>query len=395
MRHTTLKRLRCPKLRPRACACPLTLKDAKELSYAPNEIQSGTLYCPSCHSKYPILGGVAVVLDDVDAYVYAHAQGIARHLRSEEVPRYCRTAFVDGRRESDSASNGDQEHLEAERVISLYALNHYLSSNDLNLLGSLWWGAPGAIDPVIANLVRTHWDQGPHAIVRKWLEEGPRGQSQGAVLELGCSVGGMLQVLASSGPNLFSEYLGIDSSFASVVAGRAFCLGLSPDGDPAQMELKYPQDLLNGPFSQKIRRPRQATSDSPADLIVGDALNLPLEPSSFNTVIALNLIDMLDEPERLPPIQAQMLMPRGRSIQGSPYIWSDQAAKRLRKLNATQGKKPSGSVPLDSASVVEAIYQLSGFKIVKTQKHIPWLFYKHSRQMEIYSVHLFEARKSQ
>jgi hypothetical protein len=42
---------------------------------------------------------------------------------------------------------------------------------------------------------------------------------------------------------------------------------------------------------------------------------------------------------------------------------------------------------------VEWLYRKSGFKIEDSEKHIPWLFFKHLRQIEIYSVHAFVAKK--
>jgi hypothetical protein len=108
---------------------------------------------------------------------------------------------------------------------------------------------------------------------------------------------------------------------------------------------------------------------------------------SFDASVALNLIDMLDDPALLPKIQNQVLKQQGLMIQGSPYIWSAAAAKKLRKLGLT-------SKAGDSASAVEALYQHNGFELKKTERYVPWLFYKHLRQLEIYSVHLMMGMKA-
>jgi hypothetical protein len=42
---------------------------------------------------------------------------------------------------------------------------------------------------------------------------------------------------------------------------------------------------------------------------------------------------------------------------------------------------------------VEYLYEKSGLQIFKKLDHLPWLFLKHFRQIELYSVHLFAARK--
>lgn len=39
------------------------------------------------------------------------------------------------------------------------------------------------------------------------------------------------------------------------------------------------------------------------------------------------------------------------------------------------------------------MYKEYKLKIIKEYKEIPWLFFKHLRQIELYSVHLFSAKK--
>jgi hypothetical protein len=39
------------------------------------------------------------------------------------------------------------------------------------------------------------------------------------------------------------------------------------------------------------------------------------------------------------------------------------------------------------------MYEQAGFKILQSEDEVPWIFFKHTRQIEIYSVHLFSASK--
>ena len=131
-----------------------------------------------------------------------------------------------------------------------------------------------------------------------------------------------------------------------------------------------------------------ATSfDGNADLIVGDLETLPLAQGHWDLAIALNTIDMLDDPSLLPRLQSGLLKKNGVAIQSCPYIWHPQVASRLRK------KLPAG-LRDSSAPAVEWLYEQAGFKVEASSQNIPWLFFKHVRQLEIYSVHALLARKS-
>jgi hypothetical protein len=120
--------------------------------------------------------------------------------------------------------------------------------------------------------------------------------------------------------------------------------------------------------------------------VVGDLEHPPLKSGQWDACAALNAIDMMNEPRELPRLQRALLKPCGLAYQSGPYIWHERIAKKLRKvLPAT--------LHSDSARAVEWIYAQEGFEVLRSLDHIPWLFFKHFRQLEIYSVHLFEARK--
>ena len=95
----------------------------------------------------------------------------------------------------------------------------------------------------------------------------------------------------------------------------------------------------------------------------------------------------MPEPQLLPKAQNQLLKFGGVAIQSCPYIWHEMVARELRNVLP-------GSVK-DSAQAAEWLYEQSGFTIVKKLDQLPWLFFKHVRQLEIYSVQLFLAQKSQ
>ena len=178
---------------------------------------------------------------------------------------------------------------------------------------------------------------------------------------------------------------------------RFFTYGFPRFGNPSESlgthkgALRIPEDLLWGSVSREIQiGPRNKSRGiqplhPQVDFIVGDLANLPIQEGQYDLALALNAIDMLDEPAQLPKLTYQLLRANGVAIQSSPYVWHESVAYGLRKLFPPSIK--------DSALGVEWLYQRAGFMIEEVRSHLPWLFFKNVRQLEIYSVHLFTAKK--
>ena len=365
MLTTTLPHLKCPKKKKGKAACTGALRlVAKETIR--EDVRSGHLECLACKTKFPILSGIAVLVDDVRAYLLEHVKGISKIVLDSEIPpeylREFRSAKADIRLEHI------EDDLEADRVNALYLMNHYLHAEN-----NWWQPRSGKGSPLIDSLVREHWDRGPFAQIEKWIGKSKAPRS---AVELGCGVGGLYAVLK---PHLKS-YLGVDSAFASIALARHLNLGAAYRG-----VIKIPEDLLQGPTSREVKIAAEKSPDGRADFIVGDIENPPLQSGKWDLALTLNAIDMLVDPAALPKLQSELLHSGGTAISSCPYIWHEAVAKKLRaKLPKTIS---------DSAAAVEWLYEQAGFKVLERVEHLPWLFFKHVRQLEIYSVHLFMANK--
>ncbi len=383
MLNTTLTELRCPKRKKgnHRCLSPLKLhpKAQTRVTAATEifEIRSGSLECTQCHTRFPILEGVAILVDDVRTYLFSHVKGIAQRVKIEDIPKEYRSEFLEAYEEIKQEHI--EEDLEAERVNALYLMNHYLSTGSHLKNSSLpWWKpAQSPASPFVDELIQNYWDRGPFAQIQTWLAQRTENRSPLHTIELGCGVGGLYRALK---PHLKS-YLGVDGSFASISLARHLALGT-----PDRSSLRVPGDLLQGSVSRETAIPVELDTSGHVDFIVGDLESLPLRSESSDLCITLNAIDMLDAPEDLPKTQASLLKPGGIAIQSCPYIWHEKVAKRLRKLLPKEIN--------DSARAVSWLYEQSGFKIEMNQEHVPWLFFKHFRQIELYSVHIFVGRKS-
>lgn len=376
MISSTRSRLRCPKRNRKGAPCegslelePFVARPLTGLPASVTEVTSGELACTRCSTRYPILSGVALLVTDVESYLYAHAKGVSRIVRDADIPKAYRHAYQEGK--AQLREEHIEEDLEASRVTALYVMNHYLST-----AGSAAWWKPdtGPGDALLDSLIREHWDRGPLNRIGEWIAR--MASPSAAVIELGCGVGGLYPRIR----NQVGTYLGVDSSFASIALARHLALGMHyPE------PVRVPSDLLQGTIARDVRLPTPAAPNGRADFIVGDAEGAPAEAEAWDFAVALNLIDMLEDPARLPRLQATLLRQGGRAVQSCPYIWHAHAAKRLRRLVPDETR--------DSARAVLALYRKEGLAAEESVEHLPWLFFKHLRQLEIYSVHLFSARR--
>jgi SAM-dependent methyltransferase/uncharacterized protein YbaR (Trm112 family) len=365
MLRSTVFLLSCPVLnKGNPCKGPLQVRGDSTGA----ELVYGALSCEKCDADFPILEGVAVVVPDVRGYLLHHVKGISKFVADEHIPEDIREEYLELKESLEEEHI--EEDLESDRVNSLYLMNHYLHTGP----GSETWWKPahGTGSPLLSDLIERYWDQGPLSRVSEWVTPGA------SVVELGCGVGGLCRRLKTKGVN----YLGVDSAFLSVLIARHMNLGT-----PYRGKLSHPFDLLQGNQSRPLGvEPDRGAFRDPSctvDFVVGELESLPLPDCAFEVSISLNAIDMLDEPKGLPEAQKKHLKPGGVAIQSGPYVWHEKVARGLR------GRLPKGIETSDQA--VEWLYLKSGFEVKQRDAHIPWLFFKHSRQLELYSVHAFSA----
>jgi SAM-dependent methyltransferase len=392
MLDVTLSRLRCPIADDDGlcCAGELRLLSSQVQGSFPspsgatvNEISSGTLECENCGAEYPILAGVALLVSDVRSYLLMHVKGISKAVPDSAIPEEFREEYLQAKLEIESEHI--EEDLESERVVALYLMTHYLRvPNDAGAKSSGSWWKPEAeaADPgseLIDDLVKKYWNRGPFSKIGEWFREASTRKnliSPLEVIELGCGVGGLYRELEE----ICGFYLGVDTSFASILLARHLVLGT-----PYYKALEVPADLLNGPLARAVSLPIPTAFNGRADFILGAMEELPVKGECWDFSVALNAIDMLDDPQGLPHLQASLLKEGGTAIQSGPYVWHSAVSEGLRKLIPDSIK--------NSALAVEWMYESAGLKLTRSEKHVPWLFFKHLRQLEVYSVHLLSAEK--
>ena len=328
------------------------------------ELSSGELRCTDCSSVFPILAGVAILIDSPRAYVLEHAEGIARYVVDSEIPKEWRKEYT--RAKAEGTQHHIEESLESDRVNALYLATHFLNAQE-----SEWWRSPESkSDPLLDPLMKSHWDHGPMQKVAAWIAALP-GASRGlTIAELGCGTGGLRWKLDRH----TKFYLGADNSFSSIARARTM---------QNLKQIEIPGDLLHGTTSRKVGIELPSTQ-AEADFVVGDLRAPPLALEAWDCAISMNTIDMLERPEDLPRAQSRLLKQGGHAIQSSPYVWHPQVAKNI--------SKKLGNIST-SVLAIEKLYASCGLTATRSEPRIPWLFFKHDRQIEIYWTHLFSAIK--
>ncbi|MFN7685028.1 MAG: methyltransferase domain-containing protein [Oligoflexia bacterium] len=342
----------------------------------------GEVSCARCGAGYPILAGVLLYVRDIETTLIRHMKGITALVPDEKIPELHRGVYQEAREslaQDGFFDEGIEEDLESERVNALYVMNHFLKAADV----------PVSSSEVINQLIADHWDHGPLEKTADWIRN-RFSQGGGRVIEFGSSVGGLPQRL----PDL-SRYLGIDGSFTSVALARHLVLGAH-----YPRQVRIPGDLISGPVSLAAKLPapawRSGSNQGVVDFIFADACELAVKPESFDVSVALGLIDMLDDPEKLIRAQRQVIHETGAVVHASPYIWHEPVARALRERVfgqksgskvGNESQESSSNQPLSSVSVVQALYRNGGFCSVESLDAMPWVFFKHLRQLEVYSVH--------
>jgi hypothetical protein len=172
----------------------------------------------------------------------------------------------------------------------------------------------------------------------------------------------------------FQMCIGIDRSFSRVLAARrrstrdvsAFARNLR---DPLKTQSKLSLKPLKF----------DSASTKNFDFVVGNIHFPPVSPSKSDVVSAMNVIDAMSRPSRLPMLQRRLLKKGGTMLTASPLVWNAPVLTALEKKSL---KKTDGSL-----ARVRSLYERAGFKIHEEHPDVPWLRMTHWRLMNIYSVH--------
>ena len=293
---------------------------------ADGDVEEGALRCenPACARRYPIVDGVALVIPDLSGWQRGELAGVV------EGPLHPATEAL--------LAQGGPDDEPWPRLIE--HLSIYLDAH---------WGDRAEPPP-----------DGPTEVafgLRALAERVAARASQpvASAVELGCSVGRVLALLANGAERV----VGVDLHFGALRRARRLLRGEA---------LPYARRTSGRHYATAVARADELTAPA-AVFVCADALDPPLAPAHFNRVAALNLVDALRAPAQLLSVVDGLCAPGGEVLLASPYGWRSGIvderrcdfceAKRLKKdaLSLSQRKWIEAAicegVPLNSILIVE------------------------------------------
>ena len=327
----------------------------------------GELVQKKSKKRYPIWNGVLILVQDLDDYLSRHIVGVKEHVALDQVKGSFNTFLKEYYSSFNEALNSgeiqmDDESLESERVTTLYWLNHYASANSLIELNP-------DMAPFMKELVQKYWDCGPLSKVRDFFKAK---NLKGSLIEIGCGTGGLAHKLSDN----LSAYLGVDTSYQGVFRARQIL-------KTKQNKYKIPTDLINGSLSAMIKGEASERLPLETEFIVADIEADFFKAETWDFTAAFNVIDMLHDPQDLFWVQKKLMKSGGVALQSSPYIWPPEVSKKMDKTDTHSSPE----------WLLKTAKNLGLNQVLLNETHIPWIFYKNSRQIETYSVHLAAFQK--
>jgi SAM-dependent methyltransferase len=331
----------------------VTLQRVHEGDPSP-DVLDGVLRCVRCGSPYPIVAGVALIVEAVDGYMESYSSEIIEATNADS--RGLLAALLNA-----------PQHLSASDALPRFhgsiRLNDYICAHYDDLASLITDSNP------IHALVNNPWHGNFFdALLDKWSLRLP---SFNSALDIGCSVGGLTWRLAAAGTRVY----GLDISFAAAHTAR-------------QILLSSPQDISTYQ-SQNIGNVSQVrTLDisrrNNVEIVVGSASNLPFPNEYFDIVACVNLLELMPSPLALLDAAFNAIRPGGFFLFADPYDW------RSERTQPNGWLPPGGNE--DSAKALRD-YLDTKYEIEDEIPNLPWIIRYYERSFMIWLDHCILARK--
>jgi SAM-dependent methyltransferase len=238
----------------------------------------GILTCENCGSKFPIIAGVGIIVEDFSTYAANRVQVFGNWIvetKSAEL-----RAFLREKGMTIHKSENNMNRYDDSEWFRPFTWTHYEYSLDDRMLSMLRWKIrPDEIYRKVANLIENSMTQ--------------------VGLDLGCSVGSAAILMAKK----LSFVFGIDLSFSFIAEAR--------------------------------RRMKEMEMQN-VEFIVCDSTKMPFGQKYFDIVAALNLIGRLDLENTIQSV-SNLIKSDGKLFMADPYDVDNNIAQGTRsRINGAE-----------------------------------------------------------
>jgi SAM-dependent methyltransferase len=253
----------------------------------------GFLNCHKCEAYYPILDGVAVIVNDLATYASQRPKILGRWLVESKSRRM--KDFLKQTAKHVRATAEDRYEMGGAWFAPYIAMHAHKSN----------------VDKHFAKIVNQSFDAFYRNIADLILHKIP---SKGLCLDIGCALGTTANMLAKQ----FDFVFGVDQSFS---------------------------------FVRESRKRHNAKNN---EFLVANALQLPFE-KKFDLIVSLNLIDLVD-PKKLLTNVHSLLANRGHLVLADPYDFRDERGnpRKLYDAKSLRGMLSDIGFRIDRSTSVES-----------------------------------------
>ena len=300
---------------------------------------------------------MALLLPDVNSWLRSNYYYVVEAIFSSGGMGERMAAHLDRQGWRMSAAPADN-YYELPRWIEIFLSTHYdpvpAGSDDSSELGSLLARQPTVFDVVADSLLRQ-------------LENGG---DKPKALDVGANVGGMSYRLAG----MAESVIAIDTAFNPILAARRIQLG-------APLPRKTIRRYVDGLRFEEVAL--GAYPDN-VEFIVASVFDLPID-GSFGVITALNVIDVVPDPEKFVDLLIERLDPGGLLVLTSPYSWGSDDVPVDNWL---------GNNELSSSEALKTLLTSKGLGIEEDLDFVPWVLREHQRWYRVFHNHCVIARKN-
>lgn len=345
-----LDHLQCP-----ACGSKLNIDTSvkTEESVARTDLIEGILQCTSEDSQYPVIDGVAIVVDNVTEYLADRGNvlpDIVAATRSDQMRAFLAEAFAD-------AETLEKNHYERAEVWPVYAWAHY---DDVGMTDTLLSEA-FENDEIVKEL-------SPRTLTRtveSFLED-----CDGEIgIDIGCATGGNTHTVATA----VDFAVGCDISYTMVRTAREI---RDSDG-------RFEYDV---PMEGNLTERRTVSIDVPApdqtEFIVADAEAVPFRDGTADIVVSMNLIDEISDPRAHLERADDILSPGGRFVICDPYIWGGVSGPK-RWIGGTE---TSDGIERSDDALRAVLTDELGHKLIGSDESVPWTLKHSPRRYDLWMI---------